>query len=323
MKAILGFDTSCYTTSAALATPAGEILSSQRRLLTVPEGERGLMQSEGLFQHVSRLPEILEAALREAEGAEIVAVAASVRPRPREDSYMPVFRAGTSEARSAAALLGVPFYPFSHQEGHVRAALVDSGIDRMQPFLALHLSGGTTEMLLCRAGELTLLGGSLDLSAGQLIDRIGVALGLGFPAGPALERLAARGQAEGRIGAAVRGCGCCIAGAENKARGWLESGALSPEDAAAEIFDFLARTVERMIEAGCGETGCRQALLAGGVASSRLFASLVRARAEKRRLHCRICFARPELSGDNAAGVALLGADRWKREQEEFHGDSD
>ncbi|MCR4708449.1 MAG: O-sialoglycoprotein endopeptidase [Clostridiales bacterium] len=323
MNAILGFDTSCYTTSAALATLEGEILCSSRRLLTVPAGERGLMQSEGLFQHVSRLPEILEVALREAAGAEIVAVAASVRPRPREDSYMPVFRAGESQARSAAALLGVPFYPVSHQEGHVRAALVDSGIDRKQPFLALHLSGGTTEMLLSDGSGLTLLGGSLDLSAGQLIDRIGVFLNLGFPAGPEMERLALRGTAEGRIGVSIRGCNCCIAGAENKAKGFLASGGLTPEDAAAEVFDFLARTVERMIEAGCGETGCRQALLAGGVASSRLFGFLVRARAEKRRLRCRICFARPELSGDNAAGVALLGADRWWAEQEVLHGHSD
>lgn len=323
MKAILGFDTSCYTTSAALVSPEGEILASARRLLTVPAGERGLMQSEGLFQHVSRLPEILETALRGAKDAKIVAVAASVRPRPRADSYMPVFRAGEGEARSAAALLGVPFYPVSHQEGHVRAALVDSDVDRAKPFLAFHLSGGTTEMLLCRGEELAFLGGSRDLHAGQLIDRVGVALGLGFPAGPALEKLAARGRAEGRIGASVRGCDCCIAGAENKALGWLQSGELTPEDVAAEIFDFLARTVERMMEAGCETAGCRQALLAGGVASSRLFASLVRARAEKRRLSCRISFARPALSGDNAVGVALLGADRWKREQEGFHGDSD
>ena len=323
MQAILGFDTSCYTTSAALVTPEGEILASARRLLTVPEGARGLRQSEGLFQHVSRLPEMVSAAFSEAGGVKIAAVAASVRPRPREDSYMPVFRAGESQARLAAALLGVPFYPVSHQEGHVRAALVDSGIDRDRPFLALHLSGGTTEMLLSAGDELTLLGGSLDLHAGQLIDRIGVLLRLGFPAGPAMEQLAARGRASGRIGVSIRGCGCCISGAENQAKGWLETGVLSPEDTAAEIFDFLARTVERMIEAGCEKTGCRQALLAGGVASSRHFAALVRERAKRRRLPCRLAFARPELSGDNAVGVALLGADRWKQEQEGIYGHTD
>lgn len=320
MKAILGFDTSCYTTSVALVSSDGDIISSKRRLLTVPEGERGLMQSECLFQHVSRLPEILKEALGKRESTEIVAVAASICPRPREESYMPVFRAGASEARSAAALLDVPFYPFSHQEGHIRAALVDSGIERDEPFLALHLSGGTTEMLLCRNKELTLLGGTLDLSAGQLIDRIGVFLHLGFPAGPVMEQMALRGHADGRIGVAIRGCDCCIAGAENKVKGWLKTGELLPEDAASEIFDFLARTVERMIEAGSEITGCRQALLAGGVASSKFFSSLISMRAKKRHLDCRLCFARPELSGDNAAGIALLGAERLRQKQEENHG---
>ena len=112
---------------------------------------------------------------------------------------MPVFRAGESQARAAAALLRVPFYPVSHQEGHVRAAMVDSNIDAKQPFLALHLSGGTTEILLCDHGELTLLGGSLDLHAGQLVDRTGVRMKLGFPAGPALEKLAMAGMSAGAV----------------------------------------------------------------------------------------------------------------------------
>ena len=177
---------------------------------------------------------------------------------------MPVFRAGESQARAAAALLRAPFYPVSHQEGHIRAALVDSGIDDSRPFLALHLSGGTTELLLVRDGKLTLLGGSLDLHAGQLVDRTGVRMGLGFPAGPALERLAMQGAAQGRIGVSIKGMSCNLAGAENKTARWLEQGELGREDIACEVFDFLSRSILRMIEAACGETGCRQALLALG-----------------------------------------------------------
>ena len=178
---------------------------------------------------------------------------------------MPVFRAGESQARAAAALLRAPFYPVSHQEGHIRAALVDSGVDAQQPFLALHLSGGTTELLACEDGRLTLLGGSLDLHAGQLIDRIGVRMGLAFPAGPELEHLAMRGAAQGRIGVSIKGASCNMAGAENKAVRWLENGELAREDVACEVFDFLSRSIERMIEAACGQTQARQALLAGGV----------------------------------------------------------
>ncbi|MBP3655320.1 MAG: hypothetical protein J6K32_01335 [Clostridia bacterium] len=312
MKAVLGIDTSCYTTSAALVSLDGEILASSRRLLVVEEGERGLQQSQGLFQHVKNLPDMIAGVMADAKDIQVCAVCASVRPRPVEESYMPVFRAGDSQARAAAALLCVPFYPSSHQEGHVRAALVDSGVNEQRPFLALHLSGGTTEILSCDQGALSLLGGSLDLHAGQLIDRIGVRMGLGFPAGPALERLAMdgvrSGLVKGLIGVSIKGVSCNMAGAENKAALWLEQGEMSREQIAAEIFDFLSRSIIRMIENACKQTGSRQALLAGGVASSTLLREMLTERAKKRRLTCSLHYARPELSGDNAVGVALLGA---------------
>ena len=203
----------------------------------------------------------------------------------------------------------------------MRAAMVDSGVDADKPFLALHLSGGTTELLLCEHGRLTLLGGSLDLHAGQLVDRTGVYMHLPFPAGPALEQLAiagaAAGKPQGLLGVSIRGIDCCLAGAENKIAGWLKEGALTHEQIALEVFDFLSRTIERMLENACAQTGCRQALLAGGVASSLLLRELLTARAKQRRLDCRLCFARPELSGDNAVGVALLGAEMLKHSEEE------
>ena len=319
MKAVLGIDTSCYTTSAALVSASGRLIASSRRLLTVDAGERGLMQSEGLFQHVKNLPDMIADVMEKAPQAEIVAVCASTRPRPAQDSYMPVFRAGESQARAAAALLRVPFYPVSHQEGHVRAAMVDSNIDAKQPFLALHLSGGTTEILLCNQDELSLLGGSLDLHAGQLVDRAGVRMHLPFPAGPSLEKLAMAGKerVKGLIGVSIKGVDCNMSGAENKIMRWMEEGTMTQEEIAAEVFDFLCRTIERQIEAACEATGCRQALLAGGVASSTLLREMLEKRAKKRRLNCRLCFARPELSGDNAVGVALLGAGMFREDKEE------
>ena len=319
MKAVLGIDTSCYTTSAALVSASGRLIASSRRLLTVDAGERGLMQSEGLFQHVKNLPDMIADVMAKAPQAEIAAVCASTRPRPAQDSYMPVFRAGESQARAAAALLRVPFYPVSHQEGHVRAAMVDSNIGAKQPFLALHLSGGTTEILLSEQGNLTLLGGSLDLHAGQLVDRTGVRMNLPFPAGPSLEKLAMAGKdrVKGLIGVSIKGVDCCMSGAENKIMRWMQEGQMTQEEIAAEVFDFLSRTIERQIEAACEQTGCRQALLAGGVASSTLLREMLEVRAKKRRLNCRLCFARPELSGDNAVGVALLGAGMFRENKEE------
>lgn len=152
----------------------------------------------------------------------------------------------------------------------MRAAMVDAGIDGGKPFLALHLSGGTTEILLCENGRLTLLGGSLDLHAGQLVDRTGVRLHMPFPAGPSLEKLAMQGKPQGLIGVSVKGVSCNMAGAENKVTKWIESGAMPNEQIAAEVFDFLSRSILRMIAAASEQTGAKQALLAGGVASSTL-----------------------------------------------------
>ena len=165
MRAVLGIDTSCYTTSAALAAD-GRILGQKRRLLTVEQGERGLMQSEGVFQHVNRLPALIEALMAEAGDVQIEAVCASTRPRPVDGSYMPVFTVGTGYARALAAALRVPFLETSHQEGHIRAALVDTGLKPEGRFLALHLSGGTTEVVTVDAGAIALAGGSNDLPRG-------------------------------------------------------------------------------------------------------------------------------------------------------------
>ena len=314
MKAVLGIDTSCYTTSAALVSIEGRLLSSERQLLTVEEGGRGLQQSAALFQHIKAIPQMIEAALFQAGAVQIVAVAASTRPRSKEDSYMPVFRAGESEARTAAMLLSVPFFPFSHQQGHIRAAMYGTELKTDQPFLALHLSGGTTELLAHSDNTLSFIGGTLDLHAGQLIDRIGVRMGLSFPAGPEMEKLAVQGHAKGLLGVTIRGLNCCISGAENKAAAWLSSNELDRQDIAAEVFDFLSRTVERMLEKAVAETGIRDALLAGGVSSSMLFRKMLKQRVKNRRLNCNLFFAKPELSGDNAVGVALLGADYLKGE---------
>ena len=124
-------------------------------------------------------------------------------------------------------------------------------------------------------------------------------------------------KVRGLIGVSIKGVDCCMAGAENKIMRWMDEGSMSNEEIAAEVFDFLCRTIERQIEAACEKTHCRQALLAGGVASSTLLREMLEKRAKKRRLNCRLCFARPELSGDNAVGVALLGAGMLRKSKEE------
>ena len=319
-QVVVGLDTSCYTTSAAAVTADGQVVASCRKLLPVKLGERGLRQSEGVFIHVRQLPDRLEALREFIRGDEIVAVCASARPRDEEESYMPVFQVGDAQARGLAAMLGVPYFSSTHQRGHVAAAMVDSGITPGD-LLAVHLSGGTTELLSLRGEALTLLGGTLDLHAGQVVDRVGVALGLPFPAGPHLEELALRGHADARLPVSMEGGGlrCHLSGAESQAQRWIASGALSAEDTAMEIYDLLARTVARMILAGAAKTGIRQVLIAGGVASSALFRRLVTERIRKSDRGLRVCFGKPEYSGDNAVGTALIGAQKYRQMMENAH----
>ena len=188
---VLGLDTSNYTTSVALFD--GERGVNLGCLLEVRPGELGLRQSDALFQHVKRLPQLLE----QLEIGDIRAVGASTRPRAVEGSYMPCFLAGELAASAAAGVLGAPKYAFSHQAGHVAAALHSAGLDTFwqRAFIAFHVSGGTTEALLvepdARCGfAIRRLAGSLDLKAGQAVDRVGAMLSLPFPAGPSLERAA-------------------------------------------------------------------------------------------------------------------------------------
>lgn len=315
-RVVIGLDTSCYTTSAAAVTVEGQVVASCRKLLPVKEGERGLRQSEAVFIHVRQLPGRLEELAQAIRGMEIAAVCVSSRPRDEEESYMPVFHVGDAQGRGIAAMLGVPCFASTHQRGHIAAARVDSGVEDGD-LLAVHLSGGTTELLCLQGEKLTLMGGTLDLHAGQVVDRAGVALGLPFPAGPHLEKLALAGHSQARLPVSMEGGDlyCHLSGAETQLQRWIASSALPREDIAREVYDLLARTVARSVCAGAKQTGVGQVLMAGGVASSPLFREMVTERVRKRDRDLRVYFGRPEYSGDNAVGAALIGAQKL-REQE-------
>jgi len=308
---VLGLDTSNYRTSVALVDENGRILVNFRELLTVPEGERGLRQSEAVFAHLKQLPKA-EKLLREAGGGPLTAVAASVTPRDGNESYMPVFQAGASFGRLIAAATGVPFIGTTHQRGHLAAAARGTELAGEEEYLALHLSGGTTDLLEVRKDTIRRIGTSLDLHAGQAIDRIGVAMGLGFPAGAEMEKLAGNGKSEGRLGCSLEtgDLDCHLSGAESQAQRWIRDGRLTREDIAREIYDLMARTFVRMAAAGRRKTGMDRILITGGVASSGLLREMMAVRAGKTRGVPGMVFGDPEMCGDNAVGVALIGLKR-------------
>ena len=238
---VIGFDTSNYRTSAAAVTLDGEILVNHRELLPVSDGERGLRQSDAVFAHIRQLRNCENAFRSVPDDTRIAAVCASTKPRDGEDSYMPVFQAGYTAGSLLAAALNVPFYETTHQRGHLAAAVYGTGLENADRLLAVHLSGGTTDLLALEGETLSRIGGSADLHAGQLVDRTGVKLGFGFPAGEAMEELAVRGRSGGRLGCSMEDGGliCHLSGAETRAGQWIREGTVPREDIAREIYDLL------------------------------------------------------------------------------------
>lgn len=307
MTGCLGIDTSNYTTSAAVYREDGTGRNSSR-LLDVEKGGVGLRQSDVLFQHVKRLPERFSD-LREAGFlTEITAVGASTQPRAVEGSYMPCFLAGTSQGQVLADTLQVPFYGFSHQQGHIAAACWSAGRLELldEPSLAWHLSGGTTELLMVvpekgnvRAAR---IGGTTDLAAGQLIDRTGKLLQLDFPAGKALDRLASQTEEKERFRVRLDGLNFSLSGVENKAQKLVEKGK-EPAAVARYVLLTIASLIRRATDKAKLLYPGLPVLCSGGVASNSILRSFL----------YDAVFAAPEFSTDNAMGIAILASRRLER----------
>ncbi len=301
----VGVDTSNYTTSLALVSGQGEVLANIKRPLPVAEGERGLRQSDALFAHTKNLPSAMDELRHILAGRPVAAIGVSFRPRNVVGSYMPCFLAGVAAAEAAATFGHLPIYRFSHQCGHIMAALHSAGRPDLLTgqFGAFHVSGGTTELV--RAEKLpdgfsvTCVGGAKDLHAGQAVDRIGVALGLAFPCGPALEQLAMKNdQPIPRKKVAQDGLYVNLSGLENMAlKLYRESG--DAPLVAAFTLDFLGNALLGMARAYRELYRKDELLFAGGVMSNGII---------RKKLEQEIggAFATPALSSDNAVGIALL-----------------
>lgn len=302
---VLGLDTSNYTTSAAVFD--GEKGFNIGKLLEVPEGALGLRQSEALFQHVKRLPEILGKLKEETGSWKVDAVCTSTRPRAVQGSYMPCFLAGESVGKCMAMALEVPFIACSHQQGHIAAAAWSSECLELldTPHLAWHLSGGTTELLLVEPDGWNVkeecVGGTSDISAGQLIDRTGNLLGLPFPAGRALDTLAQRAVKQKSFTVKTKDLTFSFSGIENQIQKLLQAGE-EPETIAYYALETIAGVVRRTTSEALRRWPGLPVLCSGGVASN----SLLRSRMQN------AVFAPPKYSTDNALGVAILG---WRRMQ--------
>ncbi len=298
MSLYLGFDTSNYTTSAALYDPEQNTVWHAKKLLPVKPGEKGIRQSDAVFHHTQQLPELLESALSQAAeamrlsrrelAAQVNGIGVSSRPRRVEGSYMPCFTVGLTQARDLGAVLDVPVTELVGTE-----------------FCAFHVSGGTTESLFVVPGtespvEAQLEGTSTDLKAGQAIDRTGVMLGLPFPAGPALEQLALQSTKTYKVRPSAKGLDVSLSGVENKCQKMLIEGE-APEDIALFCLKSVEAALQSMADALLSQHPGKHLVFSGGVMSNGIIRKDFEARYD-------CSFAAPEFSADNAAGVAVLVA---------------
>ncbi|MEG1436062.1 MAG: peptidase M22 [Oscillospiraceae bacterium] len=306
MSIYLGIDTSNYTTSIALYDSEQNRIEHIKKLLPVKKGECGIRQSDAVFHHNVALPQLAQELFSNTSfNAPIKCVGVSAYPRCVEGSYMPCFLAGVSAAKTTAVAIGTSCCEFSHQQGHIVSALYSCGrLDLLKnEFIAFHLSGGTTEVLLVTPSkdniiDTKIIAESSDLKAGQAIDRVGIMLGLNFPAGMELDKLATQSKKDFKIKPSVKELSCSFSGVENKCKKMISDGEM-PCDIARYCIEYIYATLDVITGKLVSEYKSFSLVFSGGVMSN----SIIRDRMSKKY---NALFAKPEFSSDNAAGIAIL-----------------
>ena len=298
---VIGFDTSNYTTSVACFD--GTDGHNVSKLLPVKQGELGLRQSDAVFAHIKSLPELSDRLFSHVDPGSVEAIGVSTRPRAVEGSYMPCFMVGYSHAKMLSDYLHVPLIEVSHQQGHVAASLWSAGYMELmdQPHLAWHLSGGTTELLLVepegRNVRCTRIGGTTDISAGQLIDRTGQLLHLPFPSGKHLDALSKEADSKEVFRVKCNGCEFSLSGVQNKVQQFHQR-ELNPTETAAYALRCIAGAVLTATQNALKSYPGMRVVFSGGVASNSMLRETLQP--------LNPVFSQPQYSTDNAMGVAVL-----------------
>ncbi len=298
---VIGFDTSNYTTSIAFFDGHSGVNCSQ--LLPVREGELGLRQSDAVFHHTKSLPALSGRLFSHVQASDITAVGVSTRPRAVDGSYMPCFMVGYSHAKLLSDALHVPLIECSHQQGHVAASLWSAGrLDLMDvSHLAWHLSGGTTELLLVepdgKSVHCTRIGGTSDISAGQLIDRTGQLLGLPFPAGKHLDALWKNAKNNDVFKVKCPELTFSFSGVQNKVVEYYNVCEDKTETAAYALRCICNAVLTATKNAQKAYLGL-PVVFSGGVASNAMLRQLAAS--------LKPIFSEPQYATDNAMGIAVL-----------------
>jgi N6-L-threonylcarbamoyladenine synthase len=304
VSVFIGIDTSNYTTSVAAYDSQNGNMISEKAILKVKNNACGLRQSDAVFEHVTGLSDVFKRVMIDIK-EKPAAIGFSKTPCDFEGSYMPCFTVGKMLAESIDSAYGVKCYAFSHQRGHIAAALYSVGKPKLfdEPFIALHISGGTTDLLKVVPDDEMIIkpemiGNSLDLKAGQAVDRVGVMLSLSFPCGAELEKLAECSQKSFKIKPYIRDMSCSLSGLENKAKAMFDKGE-SRQDISKFCLDYILSNLKGMCRAASEKYAGYPFVFAGGVMSNKYL------KAELQKEFGGY-FAEPRFSSDNAAGIAYL-----------------
>ena len=298
---VIGIDTSNYTTSIAFFDGAGGENCS--RLLPVRQGELGLRQSDAVFAHIKSLPELSGRLFSNVHTGDIRAVGVSTRPRAVEGSYMPCFMVGYSHAKMLSDAFQVPLVEVSHQQGHVAASLWSAECMELMdvPHLAWHLSGGTTELLLVEPEGKNVkcirIGGTTDISAGQLIDRTGQLFQLPFPSGKHLDALSKEASMKDVFKVKCSDMSFSLSGVQNKVQQFHSTHGNDVETAAYAL-RCVAKAVYLASEQALKAYPGLRIVFSGGVASNSMLRDVI--------APLNPIFSQPQYSTDNAMGVAVL-----------------
>ncbi|MFZ7120396.1 MAG: peptidase M22 [Eubacteriaceae bacterium] len=311
-KYFLGIDTSNYTTSLAVINENGKIINDIRIPLKVKLGKKGLRQSEAVFQHVQNLNKLSEQINN--YGEKILAVASSTVPRIAVDSYMPVFNVSKNIGHLVSSLLGIPFHETSHQIGHIRNAIQFSQINTKNPFIALHLSGGTNEVLFVDVSDkkidIEIIGETLDITAGQLIDRVGVDLGLNFPSGKIMEEIICQDDKDLiQLTYYFKEGNFSFSGVETYLKRQYRENKFDIKHICINVFNNVYKSIEKAILYHSNLYNTKDVLLLGGVMSNMYIKKNLLNSLSSSGINIHFC--KDKYCGDNAVGVAFVAKDNY------------
>ena len=319
-RIIIGIDTSCYTTSIAAITLNREIVFNEKIMLNVKNGERGLRQSEAVFQHIKNFGEISDNLKKHIhkKGYKVEMICASARPRDVEDSYMPVFEVGKNFAKTMAALFDCEMFETTHQENHIAASLYGCKKEDLDRFISVHMSGGTMEILLTekdnKGYKTEIVGGTKDISFGQLIDRVGVRMGHDFPAGKYIDEkaLLCKEEVKNGLKTSVKDGYMNISGLENQVYNLMEE--KDNYYVSKAVMNAAIKSLEKALSFICKKYDLNNVVFVGGVASSKYISGKLSNKLKKNNINS--FFTDSSYSSDNACGCAIIGLDNYSGEIE-------